>query len=86
MADFVEATSHSSATRWWTWAEAAWGAEGFSGAMTGDINNQWFEPTSVTPAELRTVEVRFTSVIEEDGEDQYKPIDLNNENVTMAYR
>jgi hypothetical protein len=54
--------------------------------MTGDINNQWFEPTSVTPAELRTVEVRFTSVIEEDGEDQYKPIDLNNENVTMAYR
>ena len=51
-------------------AEANWGAEGFSGAMTGDVNNQWFEPTSVTPAELRTVEARF-SVIEEDGEDQY---------------
>jgi hypothetical protein len=86
VADFVAATSHSSASRWWTWAEANWGAEGFSGAMTGDINHQWFEPTTVSPADLRTVEVRFTSVNEEDGEDQYKPIDPNNENVSMAYR
>ena len=86
VADFVTANSHSSASRWWTWAEADWGAEGFSGAITGDVNHQWFEPTSVTPAQLRTVEIRFTNVVEEEGEMQYHPVDLNNPNVTYAYR
>ena len=84
--DYVSATSHSSDTRWWTWAEADWGVEGFSGAMTGDIGNQWFEPSSVTPAQLRTVELRFASVVEEEGETQYHPVDLNNPNVSYAYR
>ncbi|MEC8932841.1 MAG: hypothetical protein VYB08_15580, partial [Candidatus Latescibacterota bacterium] len=34
------------AERWWTWAGAGWGAEGFGGAMTGDPNNQWFNATT----------------------------------------
>ena len=72
--------------RWWTWAAADWGAEGFGGAMTGDPNNQWFNETTLTPADLKTVELRFTSVHEEDGEDQYKPLGINNENVSYAYR
>ncbi|HJN30697.1 MAG TPA: hypothetical protein QF604_22550, partial [Candidatus Latescibacteria bacterium] len=74
------------AERWWTWAGAEWGAEGFGGAMTGDPNNQWFNATTVTPADLRTVEVRFTAVHEEEGENQYKPLDINNEDVSYAYR
>ena len=74
------------AERWWTWGGAEWGAEGFGGAMTGDPNNQWFNATTVTPADLRTVEVRFTAVHEEEGENQYKPLDINNEDVSYAYR
>ena len=87
-ADFAQAVDHASDTRWFTWAGGsnAWGAEGFQGAMTGDPNHQWFAPTTVTPDRLRTVELRFTDVIEEDGEDQYKPVDPNNENVSWAYR
>ena len=84
--DFVDASDHSSATRWYTWAEADFGAEGFSGAITGDVNNVWFEPSPVTAEDLRTVELRFTSVNEAEGEDQYKPLDLANENVSYAYR
>jgi hypothetical protein len=72
--------------RWWTWAEANFGAEGFNGAMTGDANNNWFEPSTVTAPDLRTVEIRFTSVVEAEGEDQYKPVDPGNENVSWAYR
>lgn len=80
--------------RWWTWANADWGAEGFGpaeagvpGAITGDPNGAgYFSPSTVAPAALRTVEIRFTSVHEEDGEDQYKPLDLNNPNVSYAYR
>jgi len=73
--------------RWWTWGGAgAWGAEGFSGAITGDPNNQWFEATTLSPADLRTVEVRFTAVNEEPGENQYKPLDVSNEDVSYAYR
>ena len=75
-----------SGERWMTWAGAGWGAEGFNGAMTGDPNNWWFSPTTVSPDRLRTVELRFTSVHEEDGENQYKPLDLANENVSWAYR
>jgi hypothetical protein len=88
VADYVEANDHSSATRWFTWAGGSgdWGAEGFSGAMTGDPNNQWFAPTTVTPDRLRTVELRFTSVNETPGKDQYRPLDLTNENVSYAYR
>ena len=87
-ADFAQAVDHASDTRWFTWAGGSngWGAEGFQGAMTGDPNHQWFAPTTVTPDRLRTVELRFTDVIEEDGEDQYKPVDLNSENVSWAYR
>ena len=87
-ADFAQAVDHASDTRWFTWAGGsyAWNAEGFNGAMTGDPNHQWFAPTTVTPDRLRTVELRFTDVIEEDGEDQYKPVDPNNENVSWAYR
>ena len=72
--------------RWFTWAGAGWGAEGFNGAMTGDPNHQWFAPTTMPPDRLRTVELRFTSVEEADGENQYKPLDLANENVSWAYR
>ena len=73
--------------RWFTWGNASsWGAEGFQGAMTGDPNNQWFAPTTVTPDQLRTVELRFTDVNEGNDENTYKPIDLNNENVSYAYR
>ncbi len=72
--------------RWFTWAGAGWGAEGFNGAITGDPNHQWFAPTTVPPDRLRTVELRFTSVEEADGENQYKPLDLGNENVSWAYR
>ena len=75
-----------SGERWWTWAEAFFGAEGFNGAMTGDPNHNWFEPSTVTAADLRTVEIRFTSVVEAEGENQYKPVDPNNENVSWAYR
>ncbi|MBT4498010.1 MAG: cadherin-like domain-containing protein, partial [Gemmatimonadetes bacterium] len=74
-----------SGERWWTWAgAAAWGADGFGGAITGDPGNQWFEATTVE--RTRTVEVRFTSVVEAEGEDQYKPLDVNNENVSWGYR
>ena len=72
--------------RWWTWAAASFGAEGFQGAMTGDPNNYWFEPSTVAVAQLRNVEVRFTSVVEAEGENQYKPLDPGNENVSWAYR
>ena len=75
-----------SGERWFSWVGGEWDAEGFQGAMTGDPNHQWFAPTTVTPDRLRTVELRFTDVIEEDGEDQYKPVDVNNENVSWAYR
>ena len=75
-----------SGARWMTWAGAGWGAEGFNGAMTGDPNHWWFAPTTVPADKLRTVELRFTSVHEEDGESQYKPLDLANENVSWAYR
>ena len=87
-ADFAQAVDHASDTRWFTWAGGSedWGAEGFEGAITGDPNHQWFAPTTVTPDRLRTVELRFTDVSEEDGEDQYKPVDVNNENVSWAYR
>ena len=72
--------------RWLTWDGAKWGAEGFNGAVTGDPNHYWFSPTTVTQDRLRTVELRFTSVEEADGENQYKPLDLANENVSRAYR
>ena len=73
--------------RWFTWAGAdAWGLEGFGGAMSGDLNHQWFNETTLGPADLKTVELRFTSVNEADGEDQYKPLDPGNENVSWAYR
>ena len=86
-ADHAEAAHQSSATRWYTWAGAGdWGAEGFLGAITGDPNNQWFAPTTVTPDRLRTVELRFTTVNTEEGENQYKPVDPNNENVSWGYR
>lgn len=76
-----------SGARWYTWVNASgWGAEGFQGAMTGDPNNQWFAPTTVTPDKLRSVELRFTSVNEGNDENTYKPLDLNNENVSWAYR
>ncbi len=75
-----------SGARWLTWAGADFGAEGFNGAITGDANNHWFGPSSTTPDKLRTVELRFTGVIEEEGEDQYKPKDLKNANVSYAYR
>ncbi len=81
-----------SGERWWTWAGADWGAEGFgpeygaAGAITGDPNNQWFEATTLAPGDLRTVELRFTSVHEDEGEDQFKPLDLGNPNVSWAYR
>lgn len=86
LAEFSAQSTGSSATRWFTWANADFGTEGFSGAMTGDINGNWFEPSPVTPADLRTVELRFTAVNEAEGEDQYKPLDLANENVSYAYR
>ena len=54
--------------------------------MTGDVAHMWFGPTSVSPARLVNVELRFTSVIEDEGEDQYKPIDLTNPNVSYGYR
>ena len=63
-----------------------WGAEGFGGAMTGDVAHMWFSPTSVSPSRLVNVELRFTSVIEDEGEDQYKPLDLTNPNVSYGYR
>ncbi|MFT5368271.1 MAG: hypothetical protein ACI8V2_003235 [Candidatus Latescibacterota bacterium] len=72
--------------RWYTWAGADWGAEGFNGAITGDVANQWFGPTSVPPSNLVNIELRFTSVVEEDGENQYKPLDLNNANVSYGWR
>ena len=73
--------------RFWTWGAAGvWGAEGFNGAITGDPNNYWFEATTLSPADLKTVEIRFTAVHEEEGENQYKPLDVNNEDVSMAYR
>jgi len=74
--------------RWWTWANAdGFGAEGFGGAMTGNPNDFWFaEYSSLGPADLKTVEIRFTSVDEAPGENQYKPLDLQNENVSYAYR
>ncbi len=72
--------------RWYTWAGADWGAEGFGGAMTGDANAQWFAPTAMPASRLVNVELRFTSVVEEEGENQYKPLDLTNPNVSYAYR
>lgn len=75
-----------SGARWYTWAGNNWGGEGFRGAMTGDVAHYWFGPTSVPPARLVNVELRFTSVIEDEGEDQYKPIDLTNPNVSWGYR
>ncbi|NKB68083.1 MAG: hypothetical protein GKR89_13560 [Candidatus Latescibacteria bacterium] len=77
-----------SGERWFTWAGGAsdWGAEGFQGAMTGDPNHQWFAPTTLTPDKLRTVELRFTDVNEEDGENRFKPLDNSNENTSYAYR
>jgi len=75
-----------SGARWYTWANTDWGAEGFAGAITGDIAHQWFGPSSVSPADLKNVELRFTSVIEEPGEDQYKPLDVTNANVSYAWR
>jgi len=72
--------------RWYTWANNDWGAEGFNGAITGDVANQWFGPTSVPPSKLVNIELRFTSVIEEAGEDQYKPLDVNNANVSYGWR
>ena len=76
-----------SVERWWTWSGAGvWGTEGFNGAITGDPDSYWFAPTSLSPADLKTVEIRFTGVNEAEGEDQYKPLDVNNENVSWAYR
>lgn len=76
-----------SGARWLTWAGAdGFGAEGFNGAITGDPNSYWFGPSSTTPDKLRTVELRFTSVVEAEGEDQYKPVDLKNANVSYGYR
>jgi hypothetical protein len=72
--------------RWWTWTGADFGAEGFLGAITGDVNSNWFAPTTVTPDRMRRVELRFTSVVEEDGENQHKPLDPNNQNVSWGYR
>jgi len=72
--------------RWYTWANSDWGAEGFNGAITGDIAHQWFGPTSVAPSDLVNIELRFTSVIEEAGEDQYKPLDVDNANTSYAWR
>ena len=54
--------------------------------MTGDVAHSWFSPTSVSPSRLVNVELRFTSVIEDEGEDQYKPLDLTNPNVSYGYR
>ena len=86
--DFAEQVSHSSDTRWFTWAGGAdaWGLEGFSGAMSGDLNHQWFNATTLTAADLRTVELRFTSVDSARGENYFKPVDWTNENVSWAYR
>lgn len=70
----------------WLHPAGNWGAEGFGGAMTGDVAHMWFGPTSVSPSRLVNVELRFTSVIEDEGEDQYKPIDLTNPNVSYGYR
>lgn len=83
-----------SGERWWTWANADWGAEGFGpaeagvpGAITGDPNGAgYFSPSTVTPDQLRTIEIRFTTVVTDEGENQYKPVDLNNPNVSYAYR
>ncbi len=76
-------------SRWITWASAdGFEAEGFNGAITGDPNSFWFSSNwvSTTPADLRTVELRFTSVDQTDGENLYKPLDLSNENVSYGYR
>ncbi len=83
-----------SGERWWTWANADWGAEGFGpaeagvpGAITGDPNGAgYFSPSTVTADKLRTIEIRFTTVVTDEGENQYKPVDLNNPNVSYAYR
>ncbi|MBT6145096.1 MAG: hypothetical protein HN712_15685 [Gemmatimonadetes bacterium] len=75
-----------SGARWFTWASADWAAEGFGGAMTGNPNAEWFNATTVTPDQLRSVELRFTSVNEGNDENTYKPLDLTNENVSYAYR
>ncbi len=65
---------------------AGFSTEGFGGSITGDVAHSWFGPTSVSPSQLVNVELRFTSVIEDDGEDQYKPLDLTNPNVSWGYR
>ncbi|MFA6110997.1 MAG: T9SS type A sorting domain-containing protein [Candidatus Latescibacterota bacterium] len=84
--------AEKSATRRWTWANADWGTEGFGpefgvpGAITGDVNNQWFTTTTVPPSALKTVEIRFTTVVTDEGENQSKPVDLTNVNVSYAYR
>lgn len=72
--------------RWWSWSGADAYTEGFEGAITGDPNSYWFTPTTLPPERIRSVEVRFTSVHEQEGEDQYKPADLENPNVSWAYR
>jgi hypothetical protein len=76
-----------SGERWWTWAGAdALHGEGFNGAITGDPNHVWLGPSATTSDKLRTVEIRYTGVNEAYGEDQYKPKDLSNPNVSYAYR
>ena len=76
-----------SGVRWMTWAGAnAWELEGFFGAITADVAHNWFGPTSVPSSQVVDVELRFTSVVEDEGEDQYKPLDLTSPNVSWGYR
>ncbi len=81
-----------SGTRWLTFRGGDWGAEGFGpesglpGAITGDVNNQWFTTSTVPASALKTVKLVFSNVIQDEGETQFHPADLTNPNVSYAYR
>ncbi|RPI05084.1 MAG: hypothetical protein EHM64_07740 [Ignavibacteriae bacterium] len=49
-----------SATRFWTFNNANWGSEGFSGAI-GNGYDQWFSSSTVTYGMLKNVDIKFAT-------------------------
>ncbi|HCY76627.1 MAG TPA: hypothetical protein DHV28_11975 [Ignavibacteriales bacterium] len=66
-------------TRRFTWAGAAWGLEGFEGAI-GKAYGNWFGNSTVTDADLKTVKLVLATA------DATGSFDVNDPNVSYGYR
>jgi hypothetical protein len=69
-----------SATRFWTWVNGDWGAEGFGGAI-GNGYDQWFSGSTVTYPMLRNVDIQFATT-DANG----NILDPNDPDASYAYR